>query len=670
MGNKVTDLIKDKISASSPKNNPSGSKAPRRLITQNQSNSDQRSNSWVVCFISYNNPVPSYFRDDKETVRIVTNDAISVTTSGSKGSFGKSAQISLKSTDVLYPSVVSNGDWCFIWMVDNMTDRQVILDALALIQKGDTASNILISRESGLKFVGRVTSCNSSDITQGGGQRTIAQNISAQSFLEFASTVYNTGSNVKLEPEIPVGGVGVLTTQAFAERVQNQAIEYQVTDSLSGFTKRIAEAFKSLMNKEDPSFNSPDRVISLYYVLTMGIDKPQEYLPGVPSNFNSGITLPKSVSAIFNKRSATKLWQLIDIHAGIQKFTSNETAWYKGFVPKLKSDKAQNLKTTGIATKGYVPFKFELWENMSVWSILNRHLNPVVNEMFTSLRLNADGNLNLTLTIREKPLSTGLFYSIAKNHKYYTSKNATNPPDNKLKKSAADTEIPAELKLAQGSGSGGDKKIPLTLFGEVPRWVIDDSIVRSYSSSTNENDRVNFVIVWGRSTQAEMLNPKVSLDSFMSQQFHNGNYYLNPGDISRNGLRSVVMESHYDTYYSDRKAVSNAGLWARQNADWMFNGHLKLRASLTVNGIQDPIVEGDNLEYRGILYHIDSVSHNASLSASGQKTWTTTLSLSNGLLASSLDDPTALPLYAYHQSADREELKYPLAPGITSVKTE
>jgi hypothetical protein len=668
---KATNLIKETISKVTPKSTPlAGSEAPRKEITQSQSGSDQRSNGWVVCFITYENPVPNYFRDDKDIMRIVTNDAISVTTSSSKGSFGKTAQVTLKSADDFYPSIVSNGDWCFIWMTDNMTDRQNVLESLAKIRAGQSAGNTLVRYDSGLKFAGRVTSCNSSDTVQATGARTITQNISAQSFLEFASTVYNTGTIIKLEPtSVKAALNGPQSVEAVTQLIQDVAVQTQLTESLSSFTKKTAEAFKNLMNKQDPAYNSPDRVISLYYLLSMGIDKPQQYLPGVPANFNSGITIPSKVSAIFNKPSARKLWQLIDIHAGIQKFTSDKTAWYKGFVPNLKSDQAENIKNTGIPTKGYVPFKFELWSNMSLWSIFSKHLNPVVNEMFTSLRLNQEGNLNLTLTIREKPFSTGLFSSIGANKSYYTGQTAIAPKNDNLSQTPGDEETPPELKL-NGPPSKKDNKIYRTLYGEVPRWVINDSVVRSYSSSTNENDRINFVMVWGRSTQAEMLNPKVNMDSFMSQQFHNGNYFLNPGDISRNGLRSSIMESHYDTYYSDRQAVSNASTWARQNADWLFNGHLKLNASLTVNGIQDAIAEGDNLEYRGILYHIEAISHSASVSASGQKNWTTTLSLSNGVLASSLDNPDSLPLYAFHQTQNRDELKYPLAPGVTSARTE
>lgn len=644
--------------------------APRKVVTQSQAGSDQRSNGWVVCFVSYDNPVPNYFRDDNDTFRIITNDAVSVSVSNSKGSFGKTAQISLKSTDDFYPSLVSNGDWCFVWMVDSEIKRIEIESALSRIAGGGTSGNILVDYESGLKFVGRVTSCNSTDIVQGNGPRTINQSISAQCFLEFASTVYYTGTIVKLEPLlVNPEAKGVEGQQDAAARLQDQSAQFQIIQSLEGFTKGLATKFKDLMNQGNEN-NSPDKLISLYYLLSMGVDKPQKLLggTGIPTTFNSGITIPSKVSAIFNKPKAKKLWQLIDVHAGIQKFTADKLAWYKGFVPNLKSDAAENLKTTGTPTKGFVPFKFELWSNMSLWSIFSKHLNPVVNEMFTSLRLNQEGNLNLTLTIREKPFSTGLFNHIKDEESYYTGKSIL--PKNPITgvKQSGSEDTPPETVLQKGK-TKGSREIFRTLYGEVPRWVIDDSIVKSYSSSTNENDRINFVMVWGKSSQAEMLDPKINLDNFMSQQFNKGNFYQNPGDVSRNGLRSMITESYYDTLHNESGiAGSQAQLWARMNADWLFNGHLKLHATLTLNGVQDPIVEGDNVEYRGILYHIESVSHSATLAASGQKTWVTTLSLSNGMLASSFDNLDSVPLYAFHQTKIREELKHPLAPGVTSYK--
>jgi hypothetical protein len=664
----AANAIKDTITkAAKGKDKAWSVPVPKKEITESQTGSDQRSNGWVVCFVTYDNPAPNYERNNNTSLKIIVNDAVSVSVSNTKSSFGKTAQITLKSTEDFYPSIVSNGDWCFIWMTDNETDRQRIENLLGQIESGGTANNELIRYDSGLKFAGRIISCSSSDSTQATGQRTITQSVSAQSFLEFASTVYYTGTIVKLEPVIPVNGVGVLTAEANAQRIQDAVVQTQIAQSLEGYTKKLADAFKVMLEK-DPSYHSPDRIICMYYLLSMGIGEPQEMLPGVPTTFNSGISIPSKVAKIFNKPNASKLWQLVDIHAGIQKFKPDERAWYKGFVPNLRKGLSQNMKDTGVPTKGYVPFKFELWSNMSLWSIFSKHLNPVVNEMFTSLRLNKDGNLNLTLTVREKPLSTGLFNSIAANEKYYTGKAGAPSTNTKTVKRPDDGSVPPEQKV---QGLSPSKKDPIfrTLFGEVPRWVINESIVRSYSASTNENARVNFVMVWGRSGQAEMLNPAINLDSFMSQQFANGNYYLNPGDIARNGLRSSIMESHYDTYFSDRSAPSYAKLWARQNADWAFNSHLKLNATLTLNGVQDPIVEGDNLEYRGILYHIESVTHNASISAAGPKTWTTTLSLSNGMLASSFDDLNSPPLYAYHQSSNRAELVYPFAPGVTSVKT-
>jgi hypothetical protein len=51
-------------------------------------------------------------------------------------------------------------------------------------------------------------------------------------------------------------------------------------------------------------------------------------------------------------------------------------------------------------------------------------------------------------------------------------------------------------------------------------------------------------------------------------------------------------------------------------------------------GIESPICEGDNLEFEGIVYHIESVNHSCAIDpGSGMRHWATTLTLTNGLRA-------------------------------------
>ena len=83
-----------------------------------------------------------------------------------------------------------------------------------------------------------------------------------------------------------------------------------------------------------------------------------------------------------------------------------------------------------------------------------------------------------------------------------------------------------------------------------------------------------------------------------------------------------------------------------------------------------PIAEGDNCEIRGILYHIEAINNSGSLDASGHKSFTTTLSLSNGVVAVSLE--TGKPMYYkdLFRPASRDAVaQYGDLPGNTDIQT-
>ena len=108
-------------------------------------------------------------------------------------------------------------------------------------------------------------------------------------------------------------------------------------------------------------------------------------------------------------------------------------------------------------------------------------------------------------------------------------------------------------------------------------------------------------------------------------------------------------------------------MFARLRADWFINSHLKLYGTIVCNGIVEPIAEGDNVEVRGILYHIEGITFNGSIDASGKKIFTTTLNVSNGTIAASLDstDDNQMPEYPSMRSSSRS-LNF--APGVTDVQ--
>jgi hypothetical protein len=73
--------------------------------------------------------------------------------------------------------------------------------------------------------------------------------------------------------------------------------------------------------------------------------------------------------------------------------------------------------------------------------------------------------------------------------------------------------------------------------------------------------------------------------------------------------------------------------WMTLVADRLIGSQYTLNGTIYSFGIQSPICEGDNLEFDGVVFHIESVNHNFSINPNGVKSWTTVLTLTNGMRA-------------------------------------
>ena len=659
-----------------------------KLIQSNTEDSDQRSSGWVIAIVRYLEP--STMADSNgfpSKVLVIQNDATSVSVSNPKSNFGKTCSINLKCTDVWYPSSVSPGDWVFVWMHKTQKELDRVTANVNKIQNGGSVGNALCDQNSGLKFAGRIINISHNDSVSTSGVRAINQTIQAQAFLEFATSVYYTARATSFLKDV------ANPTATLVEGIQDKGL-----DDVLG---RLARKYREVYVKED-GIPTPDEIIALYFIIIMGIDRDKfNETIGANGIFNNGIHVPDSVARIFNKPKAKKLWQIMNVYLGIQKH-SDQTPWYKGFSPSVQETEEEVFKRTPVRCKGFVPYQPSLWENINVWTILNNYLNPVCNEMYTALRINEQGKIIPTLTVREKPFSTGLFDAIATNTfgpggaatkaKGIETKPEADPWEQANQRNENEAQSTGRLvkdaintlsnklnknTLASQAFSASVKKSSTTrtLYGSLPRWQISESIVKSFSFNSSEANRINFVQVWGRSATLDFLGIKgLSAAQLQGFQFNNGNFFVDRKDITRNGLRAYIAQSNYDVSWGE-SAQFFAPLWAQMSADWLFNGHLKVNGTLTTTGIVEPICEGDNLEYRGILFHIESVSHQAQLSATGQKIWTTSISLSNGIMAKSVNDPNGVPSYVTYQGKSgnglvrREGYTQPIAPGSTEAQT-
>ena len=235
---------------------------------------------------------------------------------------------------------------------------------------------------------------------------------------------------------------------------------------------------------------------------------------------------------------------------------------------------------TGDPVEGVTFVRPEYWNQVKAWSILNQFTNAPLNELYTCFRISPDGSIMPTMIFRQIPFTTDGFTS-------------------------------------------GDYSV--TKFMNVPRWNISPALAISFDLGRDEAARINFVQYFGRS-----VNSPAGYD--ISEEISKQNYLYDVDDVQRNGLRPYVVTSEFDaTPNGESKGSFRAVGWSRILGDALIGGHLKFSGTINFVGIPEPIAVGDNLQFDNVVYHIEQISHTASISPDGRKTFRTTLTLSNGV---------------------------------------
>lgn len=657
----------------------------------------QRNPSYVVAFIRFKEPCAmqagskqdAFLTDD---LLVVESDCVQITTSSPKGSFAKTASLQMKLGEIWYQNAVSNGDWVFIWMVNSQQDAEVILNTL--LKKGagtykNNDSRILNDFHSGLKFMGRVIGLsNVTAIQTQSGQYSLGQTVNCQAFLEMANSVYYTYIAKALMANDNNSQQGQTDASLTVTQQNLSSIAAQNNAQGNGMDtalKDIADKFLQISEKSK-GFSTPDEIIGILFVLIMGVEKEKSVVnvlssSGLDGSFGDAIGVPKEVAQFLGRKDKTKLWQLYNVILGMQSYSTGGTQTWQQFSPDLDDNSKKQSNSvfyrTPNPTKGSVPLQVPpIWDNNNLWSVMSNYLNPVVNEMYTCLRVNKDGKIMPTLIVREKPFSTGLFKYLegkaSQFKKDQVPQQQNSKQYNQLKKAVSDTAKnndglkQNELKVVEEYlGKDYSKR---SFYGNLPRWVVPTNMVKSVNLNLDENRRVNFVQVWGRSSAVEFIQGNTyDQESFKVGQYLAKNFVADEADIARSGLRADIQETPYDIPLDQGGSLAN--VFARMRADWLFNGHMKPFGTLSLYGVQEPICEGDNLEYEGIVFHITAVSHTTTIAPNGVKTFDTVVQVENGILAESLENKNQVPRYTRDIGKLRDTVNDRLnLPGKTDVQ--
>lgn len=309
---------------------------------------------------------------------------------------------------------------------------------------------------------------------------------------------------------------------------------------------------------------------------------------GLVINPNVHFYMPQTVGDLLNIRGVKAAKDIYIFLFGIQKYAAgSSTNLSAGMNPEGLYQKFNRFYYTKHKCAGDSFLKPEYWNQVKAWAIINQYINQPLNEIYTCYRVSPDGDVLPTVVLRQIPFTT------------------------------------------EDYKSGGN----VTKFLNLPRWKIDPSLILDLDLGRDEAARINFVQYFGKSTVS-------SSGAEISLEIAKGNYVYDVDDVQRSGLRPYIVTTQFDEPTTSNKEYRSPQ-WAKIIGDALIGGHMRMNGTITCAGIVDPIAVGDNLEFDGVVYHIEQVSHISTISVQdGKKSFRTSLSLSQGVSLTSSDKGT------------------------------
>ncbi len=545
--------------------------------------------------------------DVKDRIEIV-DDIRSVQVTSNKRSHQMTMSAALlPSTD--WEAQLLPGDFVFVWLAQ---DVETIQSVRAKLEKGEAANGPM----DGLKFFGRVQSCRKKRITNGAtGQKTVNYSLSAVGFSELDMTLF-------YEPYMANGYKGAISSWMHTLGLEiNKLIEDSQKDTNGGIETHVIlpALYNTLYKTGAPVEQNTGSPIAL----TAGLDERTMFM------------LPPAVASVFGVYGVERpRWaDLMELVVGVQKFTSESAFFKRSFVPNGMT-KGQKVHFTGTPLMGtFLTQPHVVTGQKTAWSMLETFVNRAVNEMFVALKVNADGKVVPTLTVRQLPYSSDMIDEtftpkdrLTKEQREEVKKAkavlaaAGGPETSKGKKVLAsyDKRYGTALNPARMSDEPKPQMFGITRYTEVPRWIIPDLLIREDDIGRSDQGRINFIHVYGEGGLAESL----------TKQFVRDNPIRDDLDIARSGLRPLMA-----TVPCSPKDVVFGGpaAWMNLLADIQMNAHLALNGIVNTHGIVAPIAPGDNIQFNGIIGHLEAVNHAFSVNVVGTKSFMTSLEFSHGI---------------------------------------
>lgn len=560
---------------------------------------------WILCVLRLKYPTTydrakagSRSKNYSEAVElrgkplILTDEVTQLQVQSTKGNYVMTLSASLKEMDIHLMNEVMPGDYLFAWMMNNETDYASVLERLGGAQNEQAqACNRFLD---GLKFVGKVQSLHKQLQQTPSGHRVVTYSLQGSGFTEFDAQIF-------YDPYL-------------AERSNIQ-------EDIGTYFAKIGAALDVLVLGEQGQQTGIDvnRALPFFIDLLLGQGVPPNLSVGIPDerlrsttglDAEASYVVPTLYGELLGKnRKSSSLLRYADVLEtviGLQKYdhASNTSL---AFQPSGTFTDGSRRFTNKPMLGTFLP-QTPQFTNRPVWAVLEQYLNKTVNEMYTCLRVNPDGNVVPTFVARQLPFTSVLF---------------KDSPEGSLEH---------------------------TEFMELPRWGVDPVLVRSVDIGRSDSLRFNFVHVYGAAVDP--------LRGFSEQILENPPV-RDDLDVARSGLRLYMQ-----TVACLNEDIRNGSpkKWMALISDFLIGQQLTMTGVLQMVGVQSPICPGDNLEWDDIVFHIESVAHNCSIGGDGRKTFSTSLSLTHGVRADPGSGATETSVYAGMLPADQTSFD----PGVTA----
>lgn len=543
-------------------------------------------------------------------VLISDNDCIGWSVGSAKTSHTSSCSLQLNSGDIDYVSELASGDWMGFWAFDNKEDFIRVRRAV----KNSQQCNGFFD---GLKFVGRVESVRRKKTRQAmTGHLTVQYTVNGTGFSEFdAAIYYNPYFKAKY------GNDALLWMMDFGGSANNLILGVTrnkgVISSQDALPKLLRICF-GVQQSFGSGVQSSESDTEQSLTLAERFDEKQN--AALHGTLNKGYLVPETIGSWLGATSTIKgSLSYVDIlrtYIGIQTYSGGGTATrdstsrdLRPFVPDFRSNEQNTYLMNDDLTGEYRVLTMH-FDNRPVWGILGTYVNDPIDEMYTCLRVDPNGNVMPTLVVRQNPMST----------KWYSE--------------------------------NGQYKV--TAFTDLPRWKIHTDLIQDEDVGRSNATRFNYLHLMGQ----DLTGTNVEDNGVVN--FVRNPPIVDPSDANRSGLR--MFEKQLSANVNEAQYNNNTspgGKWQEIMADILMGSHLKYSGTIMCKGIQEPICEGDNLEFDGVLYHIERVTHSGSISPFGTREFNTSIQVTNGisLASDSADAEVVYPDLDEHNENDAQVIE-------------